>query len=171
MDEKELANYPGLYPRKNGAWYVRKAIPTGLKGLYTGDQIRKSLHTSDKKEAIRLYLISHGRPMDEVVAPHRKDIALEYERGFVGMTDRNISLAELLSTREALINAIIGQMPEAHRQLVVSFVKCEAIDWSAAGLPDVSALPAIQWRRRNLDTLSAERRSELADLLAHALMQ
>jgi len=58
MDEKDVSNYPGLYPRKNGAWYVRKAIPASLKGLYTGDQIRKSLHTSDKKEAIRLYAAS-----------------------------------------------------------------------------------------------------------------
>jgi hypothetical protein len=109
--------------------------------------------------------------MDEVVAPHCKDIGLEYERGFVGMTDQSVSLAELLSTREALISTIIGQMPETHRQLIVSFVKGEAIDWSAAGLADMSALPAIQWRCHNLDTLSAERRSELADLLTQALMQ
>jgi len=59
--------------------------------------------------------------------------------------------------------------PQAHRSLLVAFVKGDPIDWSAAGLPDVSALPAIQWRRRNLDKLTAERRGELADLLVQAL--
>lgn len=125
--------------------------------------------SDDLRKAFLVYLLSHDRPMDEVVAPHRKDITLEYERGFAGMTDQEVSLSELLETREALMDAIIGQMPEAHRQLMVSFVKGEPVEWSAAGLPDVSALPAIQWRRRNLDKLTAERREELAGLLAHAL--
>jgi hypothetical protein len=143
-----------------------------LRDLFDVRELMANEGISDElRQAFLVYLISHGRPMDEVVAPHRKDIAIEYERGFVGMTDRSISLAELLDAREALIGAIIGQMPEAHRRLIVSFVKGEAIDWSAADLPDVSALPAVQWRRHNLDTLSAERRSGLADLLAHALMQ
>jgi predicted nucleotidyltransferase component of viral defense system len=125
--------------------------------------------SDELRKAFLVYLLSHDRPMDEVVAPHRKNIEQEYERGFVGMTDRSVSLAELLDTREALIAAIVGQMPQTHKQLVVAFVKGEPIDWSAAGFPDVSALPAIHWRRRNLDKLSTERRAELAELLAKAL--
>lgn len=121
------------------------------------------------RQAFLVYLLSHDRPMDEVVAPHRKDIALEFERGFAGMTDRSVSLAKLLETREALISTIIGQMPQAHRSLLVAFVKGDPIDWSTAGLPDVSALPAIQWRQRNLNKLTAERRGELAELLTQAL--
>jgi len=121
------------------------------------------------RQAFVVYLLSHDRPIDEVVAPRRKNIEQEYQRGFVGMTDRAVSLAELLDTREALIGTIIGQMPHAHRQLIVSFVKGDAIDWPAAGLPDVSALPAIQWRRHNLDKLPTGRRTELARLLTQAL--
>jgi predicted nucleotidyltransferase component of viral defense system len=127
--------------------------------------------SDELRKAFLVYLLSHDRPMDEVVAPHRKNIEQEYERGFVGMTDRSVSLAELLDTREALIATIVGQMPQTHKQLVVAFVKGEAFDWSTAGLPDVSALPAIQWRRRNLDKLSAERRTELAGKLTNALKQ
>ena len=110
-------------------------------------------------------------PWTKLLPPHRKDITLEYERGFVGMTDQDVSLAALLETREAIIDTIIGQMPDTHRQLIVTFVKGETIDWSAAGFPDIEILPAIQWRRRNLDTLSAERRNGLADLLEKALKE
>lgn len=125
--------------------------------------------SDDLRQAFLVYLLSHDRPMNEVVAPRRKDIAQEYERGFAGMTDRSVSLTELQETREALIAAIIGQMPQAHRALLVAFVKGDAIDWYAAGLPNASALPAIQWRQRNLGKLSPERRGELAEMLVQAM--
>jgi integrase len=54
MDENELAKYPGLYQR-SGVWYVRKKVPIDLRHLNSGDQVRKSLDTSDLKAAKRLY--------------------------------------------------------------------------------------------------------------------
>jgi len=124
---------------------------------------------NDLRQAFLVYLLSHDRPIDEVVAPVRKDIAFEYERGFVGMTDQDVSLDDLLDTREALIDIIVGKMPEAHRQLIVAFVKGNVVDWSSVGLPDMSRLPAIKWRRQNLDRLPDKRRAELVELLVRAL--
>ena len=39
------------------------------------------------RRAFIVYLLSHDRPMSEVLAPTRKDIAGEFARGFQGMTD------------------------------------------------------------------------------------
>lgn len=123
----------------------------------------------DLRQAFLVYLLSHDRPIDEVVAPTRKNIEFEYERGFVGMTDQEVSLGDLLDMREVLINSIVKKMPEAHRQLIIAFVKGVGVDWTSVGLSDMSGLPAIRWRQQNLDKLSGERRAELVQLLERAL--
>lgn len=46
-------------------------------------------------EAFLVYLISHDRPMAEILAPVRRDIRQEYERGFVGMTNQHVELHDL----------------------------------------------------------------------------
>ena len=43
------------------------------------------------RKAFIVYLISHDRPMSEVLAPTRKDISDEFLRGFEGMTDQPVS--------------------------------------------------------------------------------
>lgn len=48
------------------------------------------------RRAFVVYLISHNRPMSEVLAPTRKDISGEFERGFQGMTEEPVALIDLL---------------------------------------------------------------------------
>lgn len=109
-------------------------------------------------------MLGHNRPMHEVLAPQRKDIAAEFARGFEGMTDVPVAIAELLAARERIIAIMVGDMPDAHRRFLISFTRGEP-DWSLLGLPEVANLPAVKWRRRNLDTLSPEARTaEVAKL-------
>jgi hypothetical protein len=49
--------------------------------------------------AFLVYLVSHTRPMAEVLAPRRKDLALEFARAFVGMTAEPVPLAERAPAR------------------------------------------------------------------------
>jgi len=41
-------------------------------------------------QAFLVYLISHDRPMADVLAPNRRNIRQEFERGFVGMTNEPV---------------------------------------------------------------------------------
>jgi predicted nucleotidyltransferase component of viral defense system len=66
------------------------------------------------RQAFLVYLISHDRPIAEVLVPRRKDIAREFAQGFDGMTDEPVALEELLAAREALIETMAGGMPAAH---------------------------------------------------------
>ena len=122
----------------------------------------------DLRRAFIVYLLSHDRPMHEVVKPTRKDISHEYERGFAGMTDQSVTLEELLAAREATIEAVIGNMPDDHRQFLISFERGEP-DWSLLGIEHAHELPAIRWRQQNLDTLDEKKRSELIKSLEQAL--
>lgn len=101
------------------------------------------------RRAFVVYLISHNRPMFEVLAPTRKDVSGEFERGFAGMTTERVSLNELLEAREALIAEIVGQMPDDHRQFLMSFEQGMP-DWSLLGMDRIADLPAVRWRQQNL---------------------
>ena len=125
-----------------------------------GDELRR---------AFLVYLISHNRPMAEVLAPTRKPLAEEFARGFAGMTQQPVALADLEATREAIITAMIAEMPDAHRHFLVGFKRGQP-DWELLGIPEAQRLPAVLWKQRNLDRLTANRRRELADALARALL-
>ena len=95
------------------------------------------------RTAFVVYLISHNRPMAEVLKPTRKDLTEEFERGFVGMSESPVSLDALLQAREDLIAAIVGGMPDAHRQFLLSF-KSGSPAWDLLALPGAQNLPAVR---------------------------
>ena len=120
------------------------------------------------RRAFIVYLLSHDRPMHEVVAPHRKDISQAYEREFDGMADPPVALEELVGTREDMIVEVIGNMPDSHRQFLISFERGEP-KWELLDLQHVPELPAVLWRQLNLDKVDAEARAELVWKLEQAL--
>ena len=121
------------------------------------------------RRAFIVYLLSHNRPMAEILAPTRKPITEEFQRGFAGMTAEPVALEELIAAREALIASIVGQMSEHHRRFLISFERGEP-DWSLLDVPIASDLPAVRWRQRNLDTLAAGERATLVSQLERALL-
>jgi predicted nucleotidyltransferase component of viral defense system len=72
----------------------------------------------DLRRAFIVYLISHDRPISEVLVPRRKDIAQEFEQSFEGMATEPVELDDLLAARETLIAAMAGDMPEAHKNFL-----------------------------------------------------
>jgi predicted nucleotidyltransferase component of viral defense system len=122
------------------------------------------------RKAFIVYLLSHDRPMSEVLAPTRKDISDEFLRGFEGMTEQPVSRDELIAAREALIAEIVGKMPEPDRRFLISFER-GAPDWTILSVPGAAELPAVKWRQQNLDKLPKERRAELVEALEKVLFE
>ena len=120
------------------------------------------------RKAFIVYLISHDRPMAEVLAPQRLDISAEYKRGFEGVINDSVTLDELLEARDALIAEIVGKMPEPHKRFLVS-VKRSAPEWALLDLPGAKDLPAVRWKLENLAKLKVEKRAELLKGLNAAL--
>jgi predicted nucleotidyltransferase component of viral defense system len=120
------------------------------------------------RKAFIVYLISHNRPMSEVLAPTRKDISDEFFRGFEGMTEEPVSREELVAAREALIADIVGKMPDAYRKFLISFERGEP-DWNLLGVPGAAELPAVKFRQQNLDKLTDKKRAELVEALEKVL--
>jgi Nucleotidyl transferase AbiEii toxin, Type IV TA system len=136
--------------------------------------IRDLLANEGIDEALRraflVYLLSHNRPMAEVLAPKRKGISQEFMRGFQGMTAEPVSLDELTGARESLIDNAVGQMPQPHRRFLVSFERGEP-DWQLLKVPAARDLPAIRWRQQNLDKMASTERAQLVSRLETVLFQ
>lgn len=124
--------------------------------------------TEQIRAAFIVYLLCHHRPMAEVLAAPPKDIRQKYEAEFVGMTEEDITLDDLLAARTDLVRAIVGDMPEAHRRFLISFERGEP-EWALLGLKGVNKLPAIQWRQKNLDKITKNKRAELVAQLERVL--
>jgi predicted nucleotidyltransferase component of viral defense system len=120
------------------------------------------------RKAFIVYLLSHDRPMSEVLKPTRLDIAPEFARGFDGMTDTAVTIEELCVAREALIADIVGKMPRDHRKFLISFERGKP-EWALLSLEGAAELPAVKWRQLNLDKLTAEKRAALVAGLEKAL--
>lgn len=84
------------------------------------------------------------------------------------MTQEPVELAELEAAREAIIVAMVVDMPEEHRRFLRSFKRGEP-DWDLLGIAEAQNLPAVLWKQRNLDSLSVGKRRELAEALEKVL--
>jgi predicted nucleotidyltransferase component of viral defense system len=120
------------------------------------------------RKAFLVYMLSHNRPMSEVLAPTRLDIKQEFERGFAGMTEEPVTLEELLKTREEFIAELVGKMPQEHRRFLISFEEGKP-DWKLLDIPHAEKLPAVQRRLQNLAKADAKKRALLVENLRKAL--
>jgi predicted nucleotidyltransferase component of viral defense system len=163
--EMQLVSFADLYGGKIVAALDRQH-PRDLFDVR--DLLANEGVNDDLRRAFIVYLLSHDRPMHEVVGPTRKDITREYERGFAGMTETPVPMDELIAARETMIKTIVGNMPEDHRRFLISFERSEP-DWQLLGLDHVPDLPAVKWRQLNLDKLDDKARATLVSNLEHKL--
>jgi predicted nucleotidyltransferase component of viral defense system len=103
-----------------------------------------------------VYLVSHNRPVHEVLFPELRDIQMDYERNFIGMTSQPTELAELLETRDRMINELHAGLDANERRFLLSLVTAQP-EWELLGIPHVSELPAVRWKLQNLARLQRER--------------
>jgi len=163
--EMQVVSFADLYAGKIVAAFDRQH-PRDLfdvRGLLANEGVDDAL-----RRAFLVYLISHNRPMAEVLAPTRKPLREEFERGFVGMTEEPIPLPELETAREAIIAEMVAAMPDDHRRFLVSFKRGEP-NWELLGIPEAQYLPAVMWKQRNLAKLPDAKRAELTDALERVL--
>lgn len=122
------------------------------------------------RRAFIVYLLSHDRPMSEVLAPTFKNIEPAFKHGFSGMTRDLVELADLLAARSTLIKSVVDDMPADHRKFLISFERGQP-EWELLDVPNAAELPAVRWRQQNLDKLSANKRAILVARLEEVLAE
>ena len=124
--------------------------------------------TEELRKAFLVYLISHNRPMVELLNPNRQDISTLYEENFVGMTQESVTLEELLEVRERLISGLSKALTEPDKKFLISF-KAKSPDWAQLGIGGVENLPAVRWKMLNLAKLPADKHRQLLAALEKTL--
>lgn len=127
--------------------------------------------TEDLRKTFLVFLISHQRPMSELLSPHRKDIREVYEAEFMQMAEVDIPVEELEETREKLIELINTGMTPNERKFLLSF-KERKPQWELLGLPntkEVANLPSVQWKLFNLARMDNTRHQRAVEKLKGVL--
>ncbi|MFU3032668.1 nucleotidyl transferase AbiEii/AbiGii toxin family protein [Pseudomonas aeruginosa] len=112
-------------------------------------------------ECFVLYLAGHNRPPHEVLFGNDKDIAAEYERAFVGMTEVECSLDTLLAARAQMRQELPRRLTAKHKQFLSGLVRAEP-DWSMVQCPHAAELPALRWKLSNLEAFRKRRPADFA---------
>lgn len=121
--------------------------------------LREEGLTREIFEGFLVYLISHRRPMGELLAPRWKPLAGIFQAEFAGMTREPVTLEQLESTRQALLVAIQRQFSKQDAAFLLSLKRGKP-DWSLLALAGVDQLPAVQWKLRNITGMSEDKRDE-----------
>lgn len=127
--------------------------------------------TEDLRKTFLVFLISHQRPMSELLAPHRKDIREVYAAEFAQMAEVDVPVEELEQTREDLIAIIHHSMTDDERYFLQSF-KERKTQWNLLGLSnikEVSQLPSVQWKLLNLSRMDETKHQQAAEKLKKVL--
>lgn len=120
--------------------------------------------TDDIRKAFVVYLAGHDRPMNELIDPPRKNIDEIYERDFVDMAEREVSLSELKEARELYINKLKKDLTDKERRFLLSLKQGEP-EWDLLGIPGIDKLPAIQWKLQNIRKIKKEKHTQYLELL------
>ena len=113
--------------------------------------------------------MSHHRPIERLLAPTRRDLRDEFEGSLEGMMEVPVALDVLAQTRDELVVEIVGRMPDPHREFLHSIAGGKP-KWSQLKMPNVSSLPAVEWRMRKLAQLEERERSAMVQRGEAALM-
>lgn len=112
--------------------------------------------TQGIRRAFVVYLASHNRPVHEVLFPELRDLQMEFDRNFVGMTSQTIELPVLLETRARMIEELHAGLDANERGFLLSLTRAEP-EWELLGIPHLSELPAVRWKLQNLMRLQRDR--------------
>jgi predicted nucleotidyltransferase component of viral defense system len=168
--EIQVASLPDLYAGKLCAALDRQH-PRDLfdvKFLLENDGL-----TDNLRKTFLIFLISHQRPMSELLSPNRKNISEIYETEFKQMTEVSIPLVQLEEARENLIHQINSQMTDNEKKFLLSF-KSKAPDWNLLEMENINVianLPSVLWKMINLEKMSVRKHKEAFNKLKSILYQ
>ena len=114
------------------------------------------------------YLLSHPRPLAEVLDPRWKDISQLFRNEFYGMTFNEVALEELTVIPERMLSALKEQFTRRDFDFLLSF-KNGKPDWALAPESQIQHLPAVQWKLRNINKMSASKHAKSLEKLENIL--
>ena len=110
-------------------------------------------------------LVSHGRPIAELLRPTPKDQRATYKAKFEGMTRLPFTYDDHIATLDRLVDTIRSSLTPADRAFLVSFEAGDP-DWSLFPIDGLAELPGPQFKLQNVRKFRDEKPDRHAQSLA-----
>jgi predicted nucleotidyltransferase component of viral defense system len=124
--------------------------------------------TSGIRQAFLVYLMSHNRPMSELLNPNWQDLSKAFDTEFLGMTKETLTLNDLKAAGARLVESLKRDLTDDERRFLIAFKTGEP-DWGSFFKPDVRNFPGILWKQKNLSLLHPEKRKSAVEKLKAVL--
>jgi predicted nucleotidyltransferase component of viral defense system len=99
-------------------------------------------------------LLSHPRPIAEVLSPKFKDQRHAFDGQFEGMAFLPFTYDDYETTRQRLVAELGAALTADDKALMLSF-KAGEPDWKLSGLAELEHMPAVQFKLANIHKLKA----------------
>ena len=116
-------------------------------------------------------LLSHSRPIHEMLQPNFQDQRTAFEAQFAGMTEGSFSYSDFESTRVHLVAEINRLLTDDDRKFLLSF-KAGEPQWGLYPIEGLQEMSAVQWKLLNINKLlnkSQDKHGEQLELLRKCL--
>lgn len=104
-------------------------------------------------------LLSHYKPIHEVLNPELKDQKSTFNAQFSGMTELKFIYSDYEKTREELITKIKSKLTEKDKQFLIGFASGNP-DWNLCPVGVLKDLPAVKWKLLNINKLATNNPSK-----------
>jgi predicted nucleotidyltransferase component of viral defense system len=124
--------------------------------------------TKEIRKAFIVYLISHDKPMAELLDPKPQDFKRLYQNEFAGMAVEEISYDDLLEVRDRLVTNIKASLSDEERRFIIS-VKEGNPSWELLVLQGIDTLPAVTWKLLNIRQMDRKKHKQALEKLRKCL--
>lgn len=124
--------------------------------------------TEGVRKAFIGYLISHSRPINELLNPNAIAIETLYYNEFEGMTVEEEILDELLIIQKELPTILLEKLTNEEKEFLISFKKGEP-NWELISIPGLENLPGVQWKLMNIKKMNIGKHKEATEKLESVL--
>lgn len=124
--------------------------------------------TDEIRKSFIVHLVSHDRPMAELLNPNFLDLKKAFTADFEGMTLVRVSPEELEEARAGLVKTIRKDMTDKECRFILSIKKGDP-EWELIELEGVDRLPAVQWKLLNISRTGKAKHKQALERLQSCL--
>lgn len=108
-------------------------------------------------DAFIFYIISHNRPIHELLNPNLLAIQKIFEKEFSGMTSVGVTILQLEQARVHLIKELKERLGNADKEFLISVAKGRP-DWNQVYDDKIKDLPSVKWKMLNINKMDTKKR-------------
>jgi predicted nucleotidyltransferase component of viral defense system len=112
--------------------------------------------STETRQAFVVYLVSHSRPMHELLNPTLLDVRTTFENEFQGMSRISVTYEELVKARADLLEKLKNGLSESERRFLLS-VKEGSPQWNLLPISGIDRLPGVQWKIQNIQKMESRK--------------